>query len=43
MGWERKRGKLSEFNRLLRGDAADTSYSTLRSGDPDATAATSGS
>ena len=20
MGWERKRGKLSEFNRLLRGD-----------------------
>ena len=25
MGWERKRGKLSEFNRLLRG-ARDTSY-----------------
>ena len=25
MGWERKRGKLSEFNRLLRG-ATDTSY-----------------
>ena len=25
MGWERKRGKLSEFNRLLRGDR-DTSY-----------------
>jgi cyclic beta-1,2-glucan synthetase len=25
MGWERKRGKLEEFNRLLRG-AADTSY-----------------
>jgi cyclic beta-1,2-glucan synthetase len=21
MGWERKRGKLDEFNRLLRGDA----------------------
>ena len=33
MGWERKRGKLSEFNRLARG-AKDTSYSTL-SGDPD--------
>ncbi len=32
MGWERKRGKLSEFNRLIRG-AADTSYSTL-SDDP---------
>jgi len=28
MGWERKRGKLLEFNRLLRG-AADTSYTTL--------------
>ena len=27
MGWERKRGKLHEFNRLLRG-AQDTSYST---------------
>ncbi|MCU0240962.1 MAG: carbohydrate-binding protein, partial [Vicinamibacteria bacterium] len=26
MGWERKRGKIAEFNRLLRG-AADTSYS----------------
>jgi cyclic beta-1,2-glucan synthetase len=26
MGWERKRGKLEEFNRLLRG-ATDTSYS----------------
>src|SRR5581483_11188067 len=31
MGWERKRGKLSEFNRLLRG-ARDTSY-TILSGD----------
>ena len=31
MGWERKRGKLLEFNRLLRG-ARDTSYATL-SGD----------
>ncbi len=28
MGWERKRGKLSEFNRLVRG-AQDTSYATL--------------
>src|SRR6185436_2129903 len=28
MGWERKRGKLEEFVRLLRG-AADTSYTTL--------------
>ena len=27
MGWERKRGKLEEFNRLLRG-AADTSFTT---------------
>ncbi|HVR84502.1 MAG TPA: glucoamylase family protein, partial [Planctomycetota bacterium] len=27
MGWERKRGKIEEFNRLLRG-AADTSYRT---------------
>ena len=27
MGWERKRGKLMEFNRLLRG-ARDTSYLT---------------
>ncbi len=31
MGWERKRGKLSEFNRLLRG-ATDTSYA-VASGD----------
>ena len=31
MGWERKRGKLSEFNRLLRG-AEDTSYAVV-SGD----------
>ncbi len=31
MGWERKRGKLTEFNRLLRG-ATDTSY-TVVSGD----------
>lgn len=28
MGWERKRGKLSEFNRLLRG-ATDTSFSVV--------------
>lgn len=28
MGWERKRGKLDELNRLLRG-AKDTSYSTI--------------
>lgn len=28
MGWERKRGKLEEFNRLLRG-ATDTSFSTI--------------
>lgn len=27
IGWERKRGKIEEFNRLLRG-AADTSFST---------------
>ena len=27
MGWERKRGKIEEFNRLLRG-AADTSFTT---------------
>lgn len=27
MGWERKRGKIEEFNRLLRG-ASDTSFST---------------
>ncbi len=32
MGWERKRGKLSEFNRLLQG-ARDTTYSVL-SADP---------
>src|SRR4029453_7196728 len=31
MGWERKRGKLAEFNRLLRG-AADTSF-VVRHGD----------
>ena len=31
MGWERKRGKLDEFNRLLRG-ATDTSY-VVRTGD----------
>ncbi len=28
MGWERKRGKLQEFNRMLRG-ARDTSYTTF--------------
>ncbi|MEP6704795.1 MAG: hypothetical protein ABJB34_08320, partial [Acidobacteriota bacterium] len=28
MGWERKRGKLEEFNRLLRG-AEDTSFTTV--------------
>ncbi|OWK36353.1 glycoside hydrolase family 94 protein [Fimbriiglobus ruber] len=28
MGWERKRGKLDEFNRLLRG-ATDTSYAVV--------------
>src|SRR5262249_22957420 len=32
MGWERKRGKLDEFNRLLRGDG-NTSY-TVRSDAP---------
>ncbi len=32
MGWERKRGKLEEFNRLLRG-ATDTTYS-VHVGDP---------
>src|SRR5438094_581816 len=32
MGWERKRGKIEEFNRLLRG-ATDTSF-TVRRGDP---------
>jgi cyclic beta-1,2-glucan synthetase len=31
MGWERKRGKLDEFNRLVRG-ATDTTY-TVRTGD----------
>ncbi|MDZ7842854.1 MAG: glucoamylase family protein [Gammaproteobacteria bacterium] len=36
MGWERKRGKLAELNRLLGGDN-QTSYST-RIGDPDALA-----
>ncbi|QEH38872.1 N,N'-diacetylchitobiose phosphorylase [Aquisphaera giovannonii] len=34
MGWERKRGKLSEFNRLLRGHR-DTTYD-VQSGDPSA-------
>src|SRR5439155_18292411 len=33
MGWERKRGKLIEFNRLVRGDRA-TSFQWL-SGDPE--------
>lgn len=33
MGWERKRGKLQEFNRLLRG-ATDTSYA-WKSSEPD--------
>ena len=33
MGWERKRGKLEELNRLLRG-ATDTSF-TVRRGDPE--------
>src|SRR6185295_11832918 len=28
MGWERKRGKLAELNRLLRG-ATDTSFTTM--------------
>jgi cyclic beta-1,2-glucan synthetase len=32
MGWERKRGKLAEFNRLLRG-ATDTSFAVVH-GDP---------
>ena len=32
MGWERKRGKLSEFNRLIRGDKT-TNY-VVQSGDP---------
>ena len=34
MGWERKRGKLSEFNRLLRGDR-ETNY-IVQSADPSA-------
>jgi cyclic beta-1,2-glucan synthetase len=38
MGWERKRGKLAEFNRLIRGDRG-TSY-TVASGDPAGLAAT---
>jgi hypothetical protein len=33
MGWERKRGKLEEFNRLLRG-ATDTSF-TVQVGNPE--------
>ncbi len=33
MGWERKRGKLEEFNRVLRG-ATDTSYN-VHVGDPE--------
>ena len=33
MGWERKRGKLAEFNRLLRGATATRATSVL-SGDP---------
>jgi cyclic beta-1,2-glucan synthetase len=33
MGWERKRGKLVELNRLLRG-AADTSFATVTSALP---------
>ena len=32
MGWERKRGKLSEFNRLIRGDLG-TNY-VIQSSDP---------
>jgi cyclic beta-1,2-glucan synthetase len=36
MGWERKRGKLEEFNRLLRG-ATDTSF-TVRAGSEEALA-----
>lgn len=36
MGWERKRGKLEEFNRLLRG-AVDTSF-TVKVGELDALA-----
>ena len=37
MGWERKRGKLSEFNRLLRGDR-DTSYAVVQRRPGDAAA-----
>ncbi|HEY1434385.1 MAG TPA: glycosyl transferase, partial [Thermoanaerobaculia bacterium] len=37
MGWERKRGKLREFNRLLRG-AADTSFLPPAAGAPAAPA-----
>ena len=33
MGWERKRGKLQELNRLLRG-ATDTTYVTSTGGSP---------
>jgi cyclic beta-1,2-glucan synthetase len=33
MGWERKRGKLEEFNRLLRG-ANDTSFVVRTAGEP---------
>ena len=35
MGWERKRGKLHELNRLLRG-ATDTSFSTVSAAPPEA-------
>ena len=35
MGWERKRGKLHELNRLLRG-AADTSFTTISAPLPEA-------
>ena len=34
MGWERKRGKLAEFNRLLRG-ATDTSFVVQHGDDVD--------
>ena len=33
MGWERKRGKLSEFNRLLRGGTG-TTYTVFSSDFP---------
>ncbi len=33
MGWERKRGKLHELNRLLRG-AADTTFLTAPAPSP---------